>query len=239
VNKYSFPVFDVSPRVTQNPANPWIPPDSHMKRLALLFFCCVSSQTMAREAQLPEPDTLQRLRAGEIILENTRTDESGGATQVLIFMDTSVERIWEVIYSCENAFIYVDGLKLCEVLEDDGVVTLTRQVVKKGWLIPTQDYTFRTLREPFKHAEFQRTEGNPKVMEGSWDFITLPQGVVVIHEIRVEPDMAAPRFLVRRWMRRGMPEMMSCIRGLAGGSLNAELEARDLGFCPGERAESK
>ena len=208
-----------------------------MKRLALLFFVCVSPQTLAREAQLPDPDTLQRLRAGEVIVENTRTDESGAATQVLIFMNTPAERIWEVIYSCENAFIFLDGLKLCEVLEDNGVVTLTRQVVKRGWLVPKQDYTFRTLREPFKHAQFNRVEGNPKVMEGSWDFIAMPQGVVVIHELRIKPDMPAPRFLVRRLMRRGMPEMLACIRGLAGGSVSAELEASDLGFCPGERAE--
>jgi hypothetical protein len=205
-----------------------------MKRLALLFLFYIPVQAFAGEVQLPKPEILQRLRAGEIILENTRTDESGGTTRVLVFMKTPVERIWEAIYSCENAFIFLDGLKICEVLEDNGLVTLTRQVVNRGWLVPTQDYTFRTLREPFKHAEFKRTEGKPKVMEGSWDFIAMPEGVVVIHEIRIKPDMPVPRFVVRRLMRRGMPEMIACIRGLAEGSVSPELEARDLGFCPGE-----
>jgi len=187
---------------------------------------------MAREAQLPDPDTLRQLRTGEILLENTRTDEAGVAMQVLIFMQTQVEKIWEVIYSCQNAFIFLDGLKLCEVLEDDGVVTLTRQVVNRGWLVPVQDYTFRTLRVPFKHVEIQRIEGKPEIIEGSWDFIAMPQGVVVIYEIRIKPDVPAPRFIVRRIMRRGILEMVACIRGLAGGSVNAEMEARDLGFCP-------
>jgi hypothetical protein len=199
-----------------------------------LLLLCISSQTLAREAQLPEPDTLQRLWAGEVIPENTRTDEPGVTTRILIFMNTPVKRIWEVIYSCENAFIFLDGLKLCEVLEDNGVVTLTRQVVDRGWLVPKQDYTFRTLRETFKHVEIKRTEGNPKVMEGSWDFITMPQGVVVIHEIRIKPDMPAPDFLVRKMMRRSLTEMMACIRGLAGGSINPELETQDLNLCPGD-----
>ena len=203
-----------------------------MKQMAFLILFCISSQAMAREAQLPDPDTLRQLRTGEIFLENTRTDEAGVAMQVLIFMKTQVEKIWEVIYSCENAFIFLDGLKLCEVLEDDGVITLTRQVVKTGWLVPVQDYTFRTLRVPFKHVEIQRTKGNPKIMEGSWDFIAMPQGVVVIHEIRIKPNMPVPRFIVRRLMRRGMLEMISCIRGLAGGSVTAEIETRDLGSCP-------
>ncbi len=199
-----------------------------------LLLLCISSQTLAREAQLPEPDTLQRLRAGEVIPQNPQTEKPGVATRVLIFMKTPVERIWEVIYSCENAFIFLDGLKLCEVLQDNGVVTLTRQVVDRGWLVPKQDYTFRTLREPFKHAEIKRTEGKPKVMEGSWDFITMPQGVVVIHEIRIKPDMPVPGFIVRRMMRHGLTEMLACIRGLAGGSISPELESQDLEFCPGE-----
>ena len=203
-----------------------------MKQMAFLFLLCISSQAIAREAQLPDPDTLRQLRTGEILLENTRTDEAGVAMQVLIFMQTQVEKIWEVIYSCENAFIFLDGLKLCEVLEDDGLITLTRQVIKTGWLVPLQDFTFRTLRVPFKHVEIQRIEGKPEIIEGSWDFIAMPQGVVVIYEIRIKPDVPAPRFIVRRIMRRGILEMISCIRGLAGGSVTAEIETRDLGFCP-------
>jgi hypothetical protein len=53
---------------------------NHMKRLALLFFFCVSSQTPAREAQLPDPDTLQRLRANSNpdLHEYTRGENLGG-----------------------------------------------------------------------------------------------------------------------------------------------------------------
>jgi hypothetical protein len=77
-------------------------------------------------------------------------------------------------------------------------------------------------------------EGNLKAMEGSWDFIVMPQGVVVSHEIRVQPAVPAPRFVVRRLMRKGMPEMLACIRGLAGGSVSAGQKAVDLDLCAGE-----
>jgi len=209
-------------------------PDESMKLFLLLLLICISPHAPAREAQLPDPETLKRLRAGEVIQETTRTDESGGAARFVIFIQVPVEAIWDVIYSCENAFIFLDGLKLCEVLEQTSEYTITRQVVKKGWLIPKQDYSFRTLREPFKHAEFELVEGNLKVMEGSWDFIVMPQGVVVSHEIRVQPAVPAPRFVVRRLMRKGMPEMLACIRGLAGGSVNADQKIADLGLCPGK-----
>ena len=199
-----------------------------------MLLLCISTITSAREVQLPDPVTLERLKAGEVILETTRTDESGGAAKIAVFIQAPVEAIWDVIYSCENAFIFLDGLKLCEVLEQTSEYTITRQVVKKGWLIPKQDYSFRTLREPFKHAEFELVEGNLEVMEGSWDFIAMPQGVVVTHEIRVKPEVPAPRFVVRRLMRKGMPEMLACIRGLAGGSVSADQKIADLGLCPGK-----
>ena len=204
--------------------------------LLLMLLLCISPHAPAREAQLPDPETLQRLRAGEIILETTRTDESGGAARIVIFIQAPVEAIWDVIYSCENAFIFIDGLELCEVLEQTSEYTITRQVVKKGWLIPKQDYAFRTLRDPFKRAEFELVEGNLKAMEGSWEFIVTPQGVVVTHEVRVQPEAPAPRFVVRRFMRKGMSEMMACIRGLAEGSVNAGQRTADLDMCAGPHA---
>ena len=211
----------------------WILPGEHMKRLLFLLVFCIATNASAREVQLPDPETLQRLKAGEVILENTRTEESGGAARIVIFMQAPVEAIWGIIYSCENAFIFLQGLKLCEVLEQTSEFTVTRQVVKKGLLIPTQDFSFRTVQEPYRHAEFSLVDGNLKVMEGNWDFIVMPDGVVIIHEIRIQPAVPAPRFLVRRLMRKGMPEMIACMRGLAGGSVSAEMKTRDLAMCPG------
>lgn len=183
---------------------------------------------------MPDPVTLKRLQSGEVIAETTRSDEAGASARFSMFIHAPVEAIWDVIFSCENGFTFLDGLQLCEVLENDGLRTLTRQVVKKGWPIPTQDYTFRTLREPFSYVEFERVEGSPKVMEGSWEFIVMPEGVVVFHNVRIVPSVPAPRFIIRRVMRKSMPIMLACIRSLAGGSPNADLAVRDRELCPGD-----
>lgn len=205
-----------------------------MKRLSVLLIFCFSIPGVAREVQLPDPESLQLLEAGEVFLQTTRTGESGGSAKIVIFINAPVEAIWDVIYSCQKAFVFLEGLELCEVLEQTNEYTITRQVVDRGFLVPKQDYAFRTLRDPYKHAEFELVDGNLKVLEGSWDFIAMPRGVVVIHEIRVQPKVPAPRFIVRKLMRRGMPEMMSCIRALAGGSVTARQKDLDLGLCPGE-----
>jgi len=193
----------------------------------------MSSLVDAGVAQFPQPATLELLETGEVSVETIRSDESGGAGRFAILIKAPVEAIWDVIYSCEKAKIFVNGLKLCDVLEDDGIRTLTHQVVKTSWLVPTQDFIVQTLREPFGRAEFKRISGKPKLMEGSWDFHSTSQGVVAVHELRVQPSVPVPRFIVRHLMSKSMPEMLACIRGLAGGSLSGDSQSLDLASCPG------
>ena len=59
------------------------------------------------------------------------------------------------------------------------------------------------------------------------------KGVIVIHEIRVQPRIPVPRWLVRRSLRKDLPDMLACIRGLAKASGDDRRIADDLNRCPG------
>jgi len=205
-----------------------------IKILMVATLLAAPGSVPAVDAELPGSDVLDRLRAGEITAESIRTDESGGAARFRIYIDAPVETIWNVIFSCDNAFIFVDGIRECDVLENDGIHTLTRQVVKTSWLLPAQDFTFRTLREPFRRAEIKRVEGSPKEMEASWEFLKFQSGVIVTHKIRIKPGFPVPRFLIRRVMRNNMPDMLACIRALANGSLDEAQRESDTASCPGK-----
>jgi len=190
--------------------------------------------SQAREAPLPDLETMSRLRQGEIVAESIRVDEKGGAVKASLMIWAPVEAIWATVYSCENAFIFLAGLEICEVIEDDGVDTVTRQVINKGWPVPRQDYNFRTHRIPFTRADIHLVEGKLKFMHASWEYIKMPEAVVVIYKVRLAPDFPAPRFLVRRALKNGMTRLLACVRGLAGGSESAEREKEDLDHCPGD-----
>ena len=204
------------------------------KTLALvsLFFAPLYSQ--AQDVPLPDPATMSRLRHGEIVAEPIRVDEKGGAFKASLMIWAPAEDIWATVYSCENAFIFLAGLEVCEVLEDDGVDTVTHQVIKKGWPVPRQDYTFRTHRQPYTRADIQLVEGKLKIMQASWDYINLPEAVLVIYKVRLRPGFPAPRFLVRRALKSGMTQLLACVRGLAGGSGSAQREKEDLDRCAGD-----
>ncbi len=190
--------------------------------------------SQAREAPLPDPETMSRLRQGEIVAESILLDQKGGAVKASLMIWAPVEDIWATVYSCENAFIFLADLEVCEVPEDDGVLTVTRQVIKKGWPVPRQDLTFRTLREPYIRADIQLVAGNLKFMRASWEYIKLPEAVVVLYTVRIQTDLPAPRFLLRRTLKKGMTQLLACVRGLAGGSGSAEQEKEDLDHCPGD-----
>ena len=127
--------------------------------------------------------------------------------------------------------MFVNGMKECEVIEDRDGRALIHQVVKTSWLAPRQDFVFESLREPYREIRFGLVEGNLKAMEGSWRFTATPDGLLVDYSIRVRPALPVPGFLVSWVMRRGMPDLIACIRGLAGGSGSLEDQQADLERC--------
>jgi ribosome-associated toxin RatA of RatAB toxin-antitoxin module len=205
-----------------------------IKTLALVSLLLAPLYSQARDVSLPDPATMSRLRDGEIVAEPIRVDEKGGAVKASLIIWAPAEDIWATVYSCENAFIFLAGLEVCEVLEDDGVDTVTRQVIKKGWPVPRQDYIFRTRRVPYTRADIQLVEGKLKFMQASWDYINLSEAVLVTYKVRLQPGFPAPRFLVRRVLKSGMTQLLAWVRGLAGGSGSAQREEEDLDRCPGD-----
>jgi ribosome-associated toxin RatA of RatAB toxin-antitoxin module len=187
----------------------------------------------AEAPQTQDPELRGPLLSGEIISRETGGGEGGAAGHMQVLVRAPTRAIWEVIISCELAFVFVDGLEVCEVLEDTGDRALVHQVVNQGWLVPRYDYTFESLRQHYGRIDVHLVEGNLKALDGYWAFRETAAGTVVDYEIRIQPSLPAPRFIVRRNIARGMPDMLACIRGLAGGSGSPSSGKRDLDRCPG------
>lgn len=175
----------------------------------------------------------QGLRDGEIDLRYTHTDEPGGAAQVRILMDLPAERLWGVLLSCEQAFVYIRDLAGCAVLERNADRTLVNHSVKQPWPLPLFDYVFESLYMPYTGIDFHLVKGNLDILEGSWRFSDTPHGLLVEHEIRIKPAFPVPRFLVRHAIGEQLPDLLACLRGLSSGSGNDAREREDLARCPG------
>ena len=195
-----------------------------MKRFLFLFMFSACFQG-------PVAADIEKLREGEVLVLESESDLPGGKVRVQALARASAQAVWEVIVSCEKTFFYVDGLQSCDVIEDSGQRALLHQVTQQGWPAPTLDFIYESLREPYRAIRFKLVQGNLQAMEGSWQFIETPDGLLMDYEIRIKPEMAAPDFLVSRSLRKSSPDMVACIRGLSGGSGSARLETSDLGRC--------
>lgn len=174
------------------------------------------------------------MHGSEVLVEVIEQGQ-GGAAKVQALFRAEPQAIWDTLGDCDANFRFVRGLLECEVTEQTPEHAVTRQVARKHWLAPTMTYRFETRRQPWKWIQIRLLDGDLKAMQGSWRFDPLDGGplVLVTHEIRVQPRMPAPRWLVRRTLSRDIADMVACLRYLADASLSAEGALADQRQCPG------
>lgn len=204
-----------------------------MKRSLFLISAVLLFHLQLHASEVPDPETLERLGNGEILLLDAGTNKEGGSARGQVIIHASAKAVWDVILSCEQKFTFVNGLKKCEVIEDAGDRALIHQVVKRSWATPTVDFVYESLNDPYREIRFQLVEGNMQAMEGAWAFTETTDGLLLDYRVRVQPAMSVPAFIVSSDLRKGMPDMIACIRGLAGGSGSTERVKGDLERCAG------
>jgi len=205
-----------------------------MKRSSFLISALLLFHLQLHASEIPDPETLERLGNGEILLLDASTDSAEDTIRVQAIFHAPAKAAWDIILSCEQKFTYVNGLKKCEVIEDEGDRMLIHQVVKTSWLAPTMDFLYETLGDRYDRIRFQLVEGNMKSMEGGWKFTEIADGILVDYELRVQPAIPVPNFIISNDLRKGMPDLIACIRGLAGGSGSTERAKEDLDRCTGK-----
>lgn len=217
--------------------------------LLLVFGSCLLLLVSTAKSALPAAgtgfdagaDELARLKRGEILTQTIHNEKSGGAARVIALFHAEPEEVWDTIGYCENEFVYVRGLELCEVLIPGLQLVRKHQRVNNNWYTPTIDFVFEAIRTSPTRGEFRLVEGNLRVLEGQWDFQPLAgsEAIVVTHDIRVRSRFPAPRWLVRRVLKGDLPDMLACVRGMSKGSGDDSLASGDLARCPGDPSRSR
>ena len=207
----------------------------HSLTLLILIVVTGTQVCVAASSDLNDDD-VARLKRGEILLQTIHADKSGGAARVTALFHSNADSVWDVIGYCKYEFIYVRGLKECEMLKGDQFQMTMHHRLRNSWYTPTLDFTFEARREPGGNGQAHLVDGDLKVLEGQWKLIPLADKnhVIVVHEIRIQPKIPAPKWLVRRSLRKDLPGMLACIRGLARASGNQRHIEDDLEQCPGE-----
>lgn len=217
-----------------------IPGPQVLFRTTIPLVLSLLASTQSAIATTTDVEDMVRLKRGEILAESILTEESGGAARVTALFHTDAETIWNTIGYCKYEFIYVRGLESCGVLVPGLKFIRKQHRVKNNWYTPTLEFVFEASRTSSTHGEFRLVEGDLKAMEGQWNFQPLEDSgsFVVTHEIRIQPRIPAPRWLVRRVLKNDLPDMLACVRGLAQASGDDKQLAEDLERCPGDTSQA-
>jgi len=211
-----------------------------VRSLAMSVLILIALPLSANDAPLaPDSEVMDRLLAGEVVMESRESGKDGAMASAYVLISSPVTDIWEVIISCEAAYLFLNGLEDCEVLEDRGDYALTRQVVDKGWLMPQLEFTFETRRQPFTLMESSLVSGNLKVLTGRWDFLPIAGGTLVYHALTLKTSLPVPRWLIRRNLRRDFPDMMRCIRQISESRTTGDPSVQAASTCPGNPVDSQ
>ncbi len=203
--------------------------------IALLVLIIISQVVIAATHGLSDEE-MAWLKRGEILLQTIHTEKPGAAARVTALLHTNATGVWSIIGYCKYELIYVKGLKVCEVLEQDQFQMTVHHQLRNSWYTPTLDFVFEASRDSVGTGQAKLVSGDLKVLDGQWKLFPLAgeESVIVVHEIRIQSKMPAPRWLVRRTLRNDLPDMMACIRGLAKASGSDRHIERDLKRCPGD-----
>ncbi len=202
----------------------------------LIVFAIAYPQLAGAEQFVLSDDDLARLQRGEVLFQDINSEKPGVAARVTALLHTDAAEVWDIIGHCKYELIYVRGLKFCELLEGDQFQMTVHHRVRNSWYSPTLDFVFKASRELAGTGKASLVSGDLKILEGLWYMSSREEenGVIVTHELRVQPKLPAPKWLVRRTFRKDLPDMMACIRGLANASANDRDLERDLKRCPGD-----
>ena len=83
-----------------------------------------------------------------------------------------------------------------------------------GWLAPRADYVFHAEYEKFSRIRFSNVSGDFRENRGVWVFRPLDGGrsTLVTYEARIAPAFYVPRWMMRKMLKRDLPDLMRGLR---------------------------
>jgi uncharacterized protein YndB with AHSA1/START domain len=173
----------------------------------------------AQSAWIDAPGVQERLAAGEVVVTTAAAIDSGrprGRVFAAVLIKASPEAIWAVMTDCQQAPLFVPGLKRCRRLDGapDGSWEDFEQEVQYSWFLPTVRYVFRADYERPRRIHFRRISGDLKDEEGSWLLTPTRDGsaTLVQYEVYVDPGFWVPQVLVNHSLRKDLPTALAGLR---------------------------
>jgi hypothetical protein len=165
------------------------------------------------------PDVVHLLETGgvhaDVWRDNTRDDAAMDVFSA-VNIAASPEMIWTVMTDCDRSLEIVDKMKSCRITAQGEGWDIREQKLRSGIVTTTSvfrsDYDFpRTIR-------ISKAGGDMEVQEGVWRLEPVGDGITrVSYRAASCPSFPVPSGLLKRAMKKDVPEILRRLRDAAEG----------------------
>lgn len=162
-----------------------------------------------------------RLAAGKVVVRSSLDEHAARASvDAAIRVHATPQTIWELITQCRYASILIPGLKRCEQLNaaTDGSWAVIEHDIKYAPLLPMVHSIFRADFQPPLRMDFHRIGGDLKDETGTWMLQPSADGTTTVeYRVSIKPGFWVPHSMIRRSLRKQLPEALVALRAHAEG----------------------
>jgi uncharacterized membrane protein len=148
---------------------------------------------------------------------NVTPDPQGasGIVHASVDINASPETVWKIMVDCDQVPRLMVNVKYCHVLQRDPAGRWdVREQVTKPSILPSVRVVMRSDYDEPRSVRFHRTDGDLKIVEGSWLLQPLDGGTRtrVVYDSRIAAPFSAPGMIVRPVMRGDMVHTLTNLR---------------------------
>ncbi len=161
------------------------------------------------------PEIQALLRAGNIVeLPHRPGENPSGIDRRFVtmgkLMKATREELWAITIDKDNTEKFLDGVLESRILSQTGNEIILEQRTEAGGTGGSYLYTLKYTLTPMKVALFTYVKGEIRNVEGGWWILEGPDAEhkLVIYSIHIDPGRFAPQFVVRRGIRKTVPNTL-------------------------------
>lgn len=179
--------------------------------------CALLSAVSARQPEFLSATQKGELASGKTLVLERRPDEKSKPdarfVTVVRQIPCSKHLVWEVVDDKKNATDFLDGVLESKVIERKENSILVEQLTRVGGPKGAYRYKLRHNLRPYDRTDFAYAGGELKNVIGTWWFYDGPaeDSCILVYSLHIDAGIFAPQFVVKRGMRKSMPQTLRCI----------------------------